>query len=154
MERSTALLGILARVAGGEGGGVAAERLLPHATSVAAEQEQLRQLKSVLGTQVQCGGVQCRAEQCSVLPQGTLRPIFESQLKQRRLVRERAMALRRTLAEAGLDYSSIAASLKAGRLASRLEATGAAGEDVAEIVELVQEHFRLQGEQEAVNGGC
>jgi maternal-effect protein exuperantia len=61
MERSTALLGILARVAGGEGGGVAAERLLPHATSVAAEQEQLRQLKSVLGTQVQCGEVQCRA---------------------------------------------------------------------------------------------
>ena len=108
---------------------------------------------------VQCGEVQCGAVQCGeVGPQGTLRPIFESQLKQRRLVRERAMALRRTLAEAGLDYSSIAASLEAGRLASRLEAAGAAGEDVAEIVKLVQEHFRLQGEgavvEEAVNGDC
>ena len=37
-----------------------------------------------------------------MLLQGTLRPIFEAQLKQKRLVRERAMSLRRTIAEVKL----------------------------------------------------
>ena len=40
--------------------------------------------------------------------QGTLRPIFESHLRQKRSVRERAMQLRKIVAESGLDYDKVA----------------------------------------------
>ena len=73
--------------------------------------------------------------------QGTLRPIFESQLKQKRLVRNRAMSLRRTVAEAGLDYEALEAAVKASSLRKTVEATGAAEEDIEEIVRLVEDHF-------------
>ena len=39
--------------------------------------------------------------------QGTLRPIFEGELRQKRIVRERAMALRKKVAESGLDYKAL-----------------------------------------------
>jgi len=128
-QRCSALLAILARVVAAEGAVVPADKLLPFSTSVAAEQRQLGQLKDVLGTQ------------------GTLRPIFEAQLKQKRVVRERAMALRRTIAEAGLEYERLAPSLVEGTLGGRLEGAGATREDVAEIEALVREHFNL-GEKE------
>jgi len=125
-DRCTVLLDILARVTNGEEGiTVDADKMLPYTYTVTAEEGQLKELKSVLGTQ------------------GTLRPIFESQLKQKRLVRERAMNLRRTIAEAGLEYSSLASSLTEGSLISRLEAVGATQEDVVEIVKLIQEHFSI-----------
>ena len=76
-------------------------------------------------------------------PQGTLRPIFESQLKQKRLVRNRAISLRRKLAEAGLDYGALEAAVKDSSLRKTLEATGAVGEDVEEIVKLIEDHFSL-----------
>jgi len=125
-HRCSALLAILARVVGAEGATVPADKLLPFSTSVAAEQRHLDQLKAVLGTQ------------------GTLRPIFEAQLKQKRLVRERAMTLRRTIAEAGLEYGRLAPSLVEGTLGGRLEGAGATQEDVREIEALVREHFNLE----------
>merc|ERR1719319_2077243 len=105
-HRCSALLAILARVVGAEGAAVPADKLLPFSTTVAAEQRHLDQLKAVLGTQ------------------GTLRPIFEAQLKQKRLVRERAMTLRRTIAEAGLEYGRLAPSLVEGTLGGGWRARG------------------------------
>jgi len=60
------------------------------ATTVQQEEEELRNLKGMLDTQ------------------GTLRPIFESHLRQKRSVRERAMQLRKIVAESGLDYDKVA----------------------------------------------
>lgn len=60
------------------------------ATTVQQEEEELRSLKGMLDTQ------------------GTLRPIFESHLRQKRSVRERAMQLRKIVAESGLDYNKVA----------------------------------------------
>ena len=45
--------------------------------------------------------------------QGTLRPIFESKLKQKRSVRERAMVLRKKVAEAGVNYDELSGIYKA-----------------------------------------
>ena len=59
------------------------------AVTVEAEEEDLGKLKGMLGTQA------------------TLRPLFESQLRQKRSVRERAMALRKKVAESGVDYSQL-----------------------------------------------
>merc|ERR1711874_504732 len=112
-------------VTGGEGDLVLAGKLLPFSSSVTEEELQLSQLKSVLGTQ------------------GTLRPIFESQLKQKRLVRERAMNLRRTIAEAGLDYSALEAAFKDGSIRNKLESTKAPTDDIDEIVKLIEEHFTV-----------
>ena len=44
--------------------------------------------------------------------QGTLRPIFESRLKQKRSVRERAMVLRKKVAEAGVNYCELSGIYK------------------------------------------
>ena len=44
--------------------------------------------------------------------QGTLRPIFESRLKQKRSVRERAMVLRKKVAEAGVNYNELSGIYK------------------------------------------
>ena len=60
------------------------------ATTVQQEEQELRNLKGMLDTQ------------------GTLRPIFESHLRQKRSVRERAMQLRKIVAESGLDYTKVA----------------------------------------------
>ena len=60
------------------------------ATTVQQEEQELRNLKGMLDTQ------------------GTLRPIFESHLRQKRSVRERAMQLRKIVAESGLDYNKVA----------------------------------------------
>jgi len=125
VDRCTALFSILAKVTGGEGDLVVASKLLPFSSSVTEEELQLSQLKSVLGTQ------------------GTLRPIFESQLKQKRLVRERAMNLRRLVAEAGFEYASLSSAVKEGTLCSELEAAGAEKDDIEEIERLVREHFDL-----------
>jgi len=121
VDRCTALFSILAKVTAGG----MADKLLPFSSSLTEEEHQLSQLKNVLGTQ------------------GTLRPIFESQLKQKRLVRERAMNLRRLVAEAGFEYASLADVVKEGTLSSELEAIGAEKDDVEEIERLVREHFDL-----------
>ena len=60
------------------------------ATTVQQEELELKHLKGMLDTQ------------------GTLRPIFESYLRQKRSVRERAMQLRKIVAESGLDYEKVA----------------------------------------------
>ena len=75
--------------------------------------------------------------------QGTLRPIFESQLKQKRLVRNRAISLRRKVAEAGLDYGALEAAVRDKSLRKTLEATGAVEDDIEEIVKLIEDHFSL-----------
>ena len=51
------------------------------------------------------------------------------------------MSLRRSVAEAGLDYSALEAAVKDGSLRKTLEATGAAAEDLEEMVSLIEEHF-------------
>ena len=103
------------------------------ATPVRAEESELKKLKDVLGTQ------------------GTLRPIFEGQLRQRRSVRERALALRKLVAESGLDYKAVSEICGADDsqpepdlkpvLKSKLtsEATEA---DIDELIELFVGHFR------------
>jgi len=134
-ERSTVLSQILAKVTGEGKDDQVADILLPYSVTVDTEKEQLNELKNVLGTQ------------------GTLRPIFESQLKQKRLVRERAMILRRTIAEAGLDYASLRKSVKDGSLRDKLLEVEASKEDMEEIIKLVGEHFNSGEEEnlEAVN---
>ena len=141
VDRCTALFSILAKVTGGEGDLVVASKLLPFSSSVTEEELQLSQLKSVLGTQVDHDPFFC----CKLtnFSQGTLRPIFESQLKQKRLVRERAMNLRRLVAEAGFEYASLSSAVKEGTLCSELEAAGAEKDDIEEIERLVREHFDL-----------
>ena len=69
---------------------IEASSILQVATTVQQEEEELRSLKGMLDTQ------------------GTLRPIFESHLRQKRSVRERAMQLRKIVAESGLDYDKVA----------------------------------------------
>ena len=71
-------------------GSIDASLILHVATTVQQEEHELRNLKGMLDTQ------------------GTLRPIFESHLRQKRSVRERAMQLRKIVAESGLDYNKVA----------------------------------------------
>ena len=68
---------------------IEASKILSVASSVKLEQEEVSHLKSVLNTQ------------------GTLRPIFEGQLKQKRAIREHALGLRKLVAEAGLNYEDL-----------------------------------------------
>ena len=42
-----------------------------------------------------------------------MRPIFESRLKQKRSVRERAMMLRKKVAESGVNYNELSGIYKA-----------------------------------------
>ena len=53
------------------------------------------------------------------------------------------MNLRRTMAEAGLDYEATEAAVKAGHIRTKLEASSAPAEDIEEIVKLVEDHFKL-----------
>lgn len=136
-DRCQVLVDILVKVTNGSDNTVDVDKVIPYTVTVEDEEEQLRDLKSVLGTQ------------------GTLRPIFESQLKQKRLVRERAMNLRRTIAEAGLDYEALEVALKDGSLRKKLEPTEAPSEDIDEIVKLIGDHFsisdiKVEKETEAV----
>jgi len=124
-DRCQVLVDILASVTGGENSLVNVEKIVKFTQTVQSEESQLKSLKNVLGTQ------------------GTLRPIFESQLKQKRLVRERAMNLRRTIAEAGLDYTALEAAYKDGSIRSKLEPTKASTNDIDEIVKLIEEHFSV-----------
>merc|ERR1712187_842164 len=120
--RCRVLVDILATVTQGENNLVNVDKIIKYTQTVQSEENQLKSLKDVLGTQ------------------GTLRPIFESQLKQKRLVRERAMNLRRTIAEAGLDYNALEAAFKDGSIRKKLEPTKAPTDD---IVKLIEEHFSV-----------
>jgi len=135
-DRCTVLWTLLKTVTNGSdiGVGLESSHLLPFTNSVTEEEFQLKQLKNVLGTQ------------------GTLRPIFESQLKQKRLVRERAIHLRRTIAEAGLEYSSLSPSLADQSLIPKLESVGATREDIEEIIKLIKEHFNIDDKSASLKG--
>jgi maternal-effect protein exuperantia len=124
-DRCRVLVDILATVTQGNNSLVNVDKIIKFTQTVQSEESQLKSLKDVLGTQ------------------GTLRPIFESQLKQKRLVRERAMNLRRTIAEAGLDYSALEAAFKDGSIRNKLEPTKAPTDDIDEIVKLIEEHFTV-----------
>ena len=52
LERSEVLVQIMASVTGGERGEVAADKIVKFCSTVASEEEELRSLKNVLGTQV------------------------------------------------------------------------------------------------------
>jgi len=133
-DRCKVLVDILSSCAGGEGegGGLAMNKVLPFTNSLQQEEQQLKELKEVLGTQ------------------GTLRPIFEGQLKAKRLVRERAMVLRRSIAEAGLDYAALQAAVRDNSLRALLEKTGVVKEDLEESLALIHEHFNIS--EEGQNG--
>jgi hypothetical protein len=129
-DRSKVVVNILSAVLPGDAPGVIeTSNLRDMATLVSTEETELRHLKDMLGTQ------------------GTLRPIFEGQLRQRRSVRERAMGLRKMVAEAGLDYKAVAELYESGSsdlkpvLKSKLP-SGAADDDVDELVVLFDQHFR------------
>ena len=107
-------------------------KILSVATSVKVEQEEVQNLKSVLGTQ------------------GTLRPIFEAELKQKRAVREYAISLRKLVAEAGLNYADLAqiyekdASIENNEsrqqtLKARIDE--ASDKDIEDLVKLLDKHF-------------
>ena len=104
-------------------------KILSVATSVKVEQEEVQNLKSVLGTQ------------------GTLRPIFEGQLKQKRAVREHAISLRKLVAEAGLNYADLAQiydnaiqnESRQQTLKARIDE--ASDKDIEDLVKLLDKHF-------------
>jgi len=124
-DRCWVVVDILACVTGRENSLVNVEKIVKFTQTVQSEESQLKSLKNVLGTQ------------------GTLRPIFESQLKQKRLVRERAINLRRIIAEAGLDYTSLEAAYKDGNIRRKLEPLNASTNNIDEIVKLIEEHFSV-----------
>ena len=106
-------------------------KVLSVATTVKAEQDELQNLKSVLATQ------------------GTLRPIFEGQLKQKRSVRDHAIGLRKLVAEAGLKYDDLAALYKSENSKSDESRLGVLKEkideandkDLEELIKLLDKHF-------------
>lgn len=114
-----------------------ASKVLSVATSVKAEQDEVQQLKSVLWTQ------------------GTLRPIFENQLKQKRAVREHAIGLRKLVAEAGLNYqdlqdlydNSTSEESRKDSIAGKIHE--ASDKDVDELVKLLDAHFIKNQDQVA-----
>lgn len=113
-------------------------KILSVATSVKVEQEEVQNLKSVLGTQ------------------GTLRPIFEGQLKQKRAVREHAISLRKLVAEAGLQYSDLAQIYENSQesrhetLKARIEE--ASDKEVEDLVHLLDKHFITGANTANANG--
>ena len=52
LERSEVLVQIMANITGGQEGEVAADKIVKFCSTVASEEEELRSLKNVLGTQV------------------------------------------------------------------------------------------------------
>lgn len=124
-DRSRVLIDILANVTQGQGKLVDCAKIANYINTVETEQLQLKTLKDVIGTQ------------------GTLRPIFESLLRQKRLVREKAMNHRRLLAEAHLDYSTLQTAYNSGSLRNKLVATKMEKCDVEEVLILLQNHFSI-----------
>ena len=119
-----------------------ASKVLTVATSVKSERDEVKTLKSVLGTQ------------------GTLRPIFEGQLKQKRAIREHALGLRKLVAEAGLKYEDLAIMYKENiistaatsdevfekqfesrRTTLKASIMDASDKDLEELVKLLDKHF-------------
>ena len=89
-DRAKVLVEILSKVCPESNSkNIEASKILSVASSVKLEQEEVLHLKNVLNTQ------------------GTLRPIFEGQLKQKRAIREHALGLRKLVAEAGLNYEDL-----------------------------------------------
>ena len=89
-DRAKVLVEILSKVCPeSNSNNIEASKILSVASSVKLEQEEVLHLKNVLNTQ------------------GTLRPIFEGQLKQKRAIREHALGLRKLVAEAGLNYEDL-----------------------------------------------
>jgi hypothetical protein len=139
----------LAAILPGEtSGSVNASKLSEIATLVDTEEDELRQLKGMLGTQ------------------GTLRPIFEGQLRQRRSVRERAMSLRKLVAESGLDYKAVSDLYKASSVVEEEDVSAklkpvlkekllsnATDADVDELIVLFDAHFRPPQQPPVVTNG-
>ena len=135
-DRSKVVVNILGAILPGKNSGsVDASKLSEVATLVDTEEDELRQLKGMLGTQ------------------GTLRPIFEGQLRQRRSVRERAMSLRKLVAESGLDYKAVSelyksageeedATAKLKPVLKEKLMSSATDADVDELIVLLGAHFR------------
>ena len=117
---------ILEKVVGTKENTLEDAKILSVSTTVQAEQEEVQSLKSVLGTQ------------------GTLRPIFEGQLKQKRAVREHAIYLRKLVAEAGLNYQDLAeiyqkSESREDKLKNRIDE--ASDKDIEDLVTLLDKHF-------------
>jgi len=132
-DRSRVLIDILAEVTQGEGKVVDCAKVAKYTHTVASEQDQLKELKDVLGTQ------------------GTLRPIFESQLRQKRLVREKALNLRRQIAEADLDYTALKSAHDEGDLRVKLSSAKIEKEDLEAVIKLVEEHFTVSEKSETAS---
>lgn len=132
-DRSRVLIDILAEVTQGEGKVVDSAKVAKYTHSVESEQEQLEMLKKVLATQ------------------GTLRPIFESQLRQKRLVREKAIELRSLIAEADLDYSALKCAHDQGDLGAKLANTKIEKDDLDSVIKLIEDHFTISQNSEAAS---
>ena len=79
--------------------------------------------------------------------QGTLRPIFEGQLRQRRSVRERAMTLRKLVAESGLDYKAledlyVSKDIEVKPALKEKLSSSVSDADLDELIALLDGHFR------------
>ena len=136
-DRSKVIVKVVSGILPGKTpGSVDTSKLIECATLVGAEEAELRLLKGILGTQ------------------GTLRPIFEGQLRQRRSFRERAMALRKLVAESGLDYKALtelysskeveAAGSDKSAIKSLLKgklSSDATDQDIEELIVLFEGHF-------------
>jgi maternal-effect protein exuperantia len=133
-DRAKVLVEILSKVCGDEKTVIDAIKVASVASSVKTEHEEVQQLKSVLGTQ------------------GTLRPVFEGQLRKKRTVRERAIALRRLVAEAGLNYDNLAELYKtkanedekseeSRQKTMKAKISEASDTDIEDLVKLMDKHF-------------
>jgi len=127
IDRSRVLIEILNKVTQGEGKIVDCAKIADYTHTVESEEAQLKTLKDVLGTQ------------------GTLRPIFESQLRQKRPLREKAMTHRRMIAEASMDYSALKTAHDSGNLRAKLSQAKMEKDDLEEVIKLVEDHFTLSG---------
>jgi len=97
-DRSKVLIKILAKVTSSDDQeGIDSSTMSAVTTSVDTEIGQLKDLKGMLDTQ------------------SSLRPIFEARLKQKkRAIRDRAMTLRKLVAESGLDFQAVKDAFQAG----------------------------------------
>ena len=136
-DRAKVLVEILSKVCPeSNSNNIEASKILSVASSVKLEQEEVLHLKNVLNTQ------------------GTLRPIFEGQLKQKRAIREHALGLRKLVAEAGLNYEDLkilystttsekdenSTESRTNTLKMRLD-EAASDKDLEDLIKLLDKHF-------------
>lgn len=129
-DRCQVLFRILNQVASNQGDEpLAHQRVSQVAVTVDSEQDELLRLKSKLDTLAK------------------LRPIFESQLKLKRSLKEKAMTLRSMVADAGLDFDELSRIHREqkdqAKIVLQKRMDKASESDIDKLVELMEQHFQM-----------